>query len=815
LVNLNPVKPLTEKVSSLKMILMRTWDLKSGDPGAFTLAADARCGATDYVNDQIWSLYLERSEPPSLALRTTFGLRCRSMRLFPRFVEGDAAINDPTLFNSPPVVKRFFPNYLLVAFSPFMGIDAEIEYWVPDSYSVTGRVRLTNSRLTARQFRLDWAALLRPSPEGHRMAATEMEAVTVLSGQTDGICPVVFMTGGPEASSGPYPALSVDIDLAPGGTRQFIWAHAGLDDIEASFHNAKGLVTRHWDKELARIEILNGRSLEIETGNNDWDAALALTQKTAIGLFLGPTEDLPQQSFVLSRQPDQGFSPRGDGNDYTHLWNGQPVMQADYLISLILPGYPELAKGLLENYLATQTQKGYIDWRPGLGGQRGRMLATPLIINMAWRIYESTSDREFLNEIFPNLISFVQSWFLPEQDRDGDGIPEWTHPLQSGYEDHPAFSQWHTWAQGIDITQTESPSLAAFLFNEIKLLIRIAHELEQTGSISALEALADNLRSAVDNCWDENKNIYQHWDRETHLSSIGKYLGSRKGPGELFLQLDFDQPVRIVMQIQATEEHSRPARAYLHGKGVSGRARIESFNEEQFQWYLGRGNVTSERVYQSLDHLEIEGIEADDLVILRIVDLAIEDQTLLLPVWAGIPDSERANLLIQNTITDETRFWHRFGVPAYVHPHVDSDTDSCHNVHMTWNNLIGEGLIRYNYLDEAASLFTRLMEAVINNLKNSHAFSQYHHSQEGQGTSEMNTINGLPPLGLFLKILGVRVISSRRVALKGHNPFPMPIKIKYQGLTILRDKKQTKITFPGGQTAVIRNPKPRIVTIDE
>ncbi len=797
------------------MIFMKTWNLKSGDPGAYTLVADARCGPTDYINDQIWELHLERSEPPSLALRTTFGLRAQSLRMFPRFIEGDTIIDDPTTFNSPPVVKRFYPNYLLVAFSPLMGIDVSIEYWVPDSHAVTGRVQITNSRLSERKIRFEWAALLRPSTEGQRMAATHMEAAIVLCGQTDGISPVIFMTGGTESSAGPYPALSIDMDLAPGGTRKFTWSHAGLPETEASFELAKELVTRNWEAEIAHLDILNGRILTIETGNEDWDAALALAQKTALSMFAGPTANLPEKSFVLSRQPDKGYSPRGDGNDYTYFWNGQSVMEADYLISLILPSAPDLAQGILNNFLSTQTQKGFIDCKPGLGGQRGRLLATPQLTNMAWRIYQATEDRLFLSEVLPQLIAFVQSWFTPDQDRDGDGIPEWTHPIQSGYEDHPAFSQWQSWAQGADITQAESPALCAFLYNEIQLLIRMSRVLENETPTTALEALADNLKSAVEAAWNPKENIYQHWDRETHLSPPGRFLGSRQGPGEIFLEESFIQPVRLLIQIQSTEARSRPAAGFIHGTGVSDRHRVESITEERFQWYLGRGNVTSERVYQSVEHLQITGIEADDLVNVQIVDLAIQDQTLLLPLWAGIPDKTRAEKLIQKTIKDETRFWHTFGIPAYIHSHSESDADTCHNVYMPWNSLIGEGLVRYGHSQEAVILFTRLMDGIIKNLKRDRTFYQNYHSQTGQGVGERYALSGLPPLGLFLEILGVRILSSRRVALSGFNPFPLPVTVKFRGLTILREEQRTKITFPGGQTAVVRNPKPRIVTIEE
>ena len=71
------------------------------------------------------------------------------------------------------------------------------------------------------------------------------------------------------------------MELAPGGTRQFTWAQAGLAEVEASFEQAKQLVTRSWDAEIAHLDVLNGRLLEIDTGNEDWDAAFALGQKTA------------------------------------------------------------------------------------------------------------------------------------------------------------------------------------------------------------------------------------------------------------------------------------------------------------------------------------------------------------------------------------------------------------------------------------------------------------------------------------------------------------------------------------------------------
>ena len=791
---------------------MRKWNLKSGDPGAFTLAADARCGPTDYTNDHIWELNLKGGEPPALALQTTFGLRARNLRLFPRFVEGDTAVSDPETFDTPPAVHRFYPNFVALSFSPFTGIDVEIEYWVPESQIVTGRITITNSRLTPRNFRFEWAATLAPAEGGQRMADTKMGAATVLCGQTGGIFPVIFMTGGPEVSSGPYPALSVELVLDPGGSRHFTWIHAALETQEASFETAMHTASRSWDAETARLDNLNANSIDIETGDPDWDAAFALAQKTAFGLLVGPTKHLPHPSFVHNRQPDQGFSRRGDGSDYSHLWDGQTALEADFLASLILPAAPRLAQDLLENFLENQKQQGFVDWKPGLGGQRGHMLATPLLVNLAWRIYQATENRTFLEEVFPKLLSFVYAWFTPQQDRDGDGLPEWEHPMQSGFEEHPAFSSHQPWSQGGDITKSESLSLCAFLYNEIRLLIRMSRLTESTGPIPALESLADNLKSAIAASWNDSAAIYQNWDRDTHFSPCGEILGERQGNGEIPMQRQFEQPVRLLVRV-AAEELARKVTVFIHGIGASGNHRVEHISGDQFRWHIGMGSTSSERVYSSIEHVEIFGLAKDDKVFIQVMDLSGQDHTLLLPLWAGVPDQDRAYELVKRTITNPDKFWHEFGISAGP---IKSDLDEhpCRNVHIPWNNLIGEGLLSYGYRDEAAELVKRLMAAIIRNLKQERAFYQDYQADTGNGVGERNALTGLAPLRLFMATLGVRVVSPTKILLSGRNPFPWTVIVRYRGLIITRESRKTMIVFPGGQTAVVKSNEPQIVTLE-
>lgn len=792
---------------------MREWQLKSGDPLSLTLAADARLGPTDYSNDQIWELTLGGGEPPALALETTYGLRARSLRLFPRFIEGDLILTDPEAFYSPPRICKFYPNYLLLNFSPLPYIDVEAEYWVPQSQVVTGRITLSNHDENTRQIQIEWVAQLTPI-EGHRMTPIEIDAAPALSGHTADLAPVVFLTNGPKPGSGPYPSLKLEIELPPDESYQLRWSHAARSSTESSFALARYSAARNWDTETARVELLNAGLIDIHTGDTDWDAAFAFTQKLAHGLFTGPTSALPSPSFVLTRQPDQGYSQRGDGSEYNHLWSGQTPLEAYYLSGMILPNAPDLAKGLLHNFLITQTEEGMVDWKPGLAGQRSRLMATPILASIAWRIYQSTDDITFLEQSFPQLLKFVHAWFTPQHDRDGDGIPEWDHPMQTGLEDHPIFSGWHRWGQGVEINTAESPALCALLYRECQTLIQIATLLNRSEPIMALESYADNLRTALETAWNEITGSYHYWDRDTHFTTRGELIAERTGAGRIDIQRAFEEPIRLLVRVHPKGETTRTPHIIVHGTSASGHRRVEHIKAEKFKWYLGVACWTGDRVYSNIEEVEIHGLEMQDQVSIYSVDYCYQDHTVMLPMWAGIPDANRAETMVRETITNSDVFWQPFGIPAFPKPPEDSDASICYSTHLVWNTLYGEGLVEYGYHTEAAELVTRLMAGIIKTLKQEKAFRRYYRSDTGSGVGDRNALSGLAPLGLFLDVLGIRLMSPKKVALKGFNPFPWPVTVKYRGMTILRQKQKTSVIFPDGQTIEVNDPSPLIVSLE-
>ncbi len=797
---------------------MHEWNLAPGDPLALTLAADFRLCSPDYLNDMIWEVETG-GDPPALALCTTYGLRARLMRLFPRFSMGTQAVTDPAVFFKPPHLRRFYPNFLLLDFSPFAGLEVVAEYWVPDSHTAAGRITVTNHTAGQLTLLLELCGQLAPLEAGQNLAPLPMQSINVLAGRSSDLAPVIFLTGGPRLGPGPYPSLALDLVLEPADSRCLTWAQAVLTSPSDSLGLARRTAARPWEAEMARIEQINAaQAIDIHTGDRDWDAALALSQKTAFSLFFGPNQYLPNPSFVLTRQPDHGCSSRGDGTDYSTLWNGQPPLEAAYLAGL-LPGAPELAAGLVRNFLAVQTADGAVDWKPGLAGQHGRWLAAPLLASLAWQTYQHNLDADFLRAVQPGLQRFAQCWFDAAHDRDQDGFPEWDHPLQTGLEDNPAFTVWQAGGQGASISAIESPALSAMLYREFISLAHIAGALDQPREQERLESQSAQLRLLTEACWNDLASCYHNRDHLTHRSPQGKTLGRQSGNGKLAMDQSFPAPVRLLVRIKLTGEASRRPEISLLGREEAA-PRSERLGRMDFQWGPGVAVATSGQVYTSLEEVEISGLQSRDQVSILVMDFSGEDISLLLPLWAGIPALPRLLPFTSRTLLAANRFWKPFGIPACPSDRsktrptsADRMMDStCQAVHLPWNTLVGQGLLAFGMQSEAADLTARLMSAVIQNLKKSHTFFQAYHAETGEGLGERNPLQGLAPLGLFLDTLGITIQSPTRLILTGKNPFPWPVTVKYRGLTVTRQAAQTVVVFPDGQTLSLEDPTEAVIS---
>ncbi len=814
---------------------MRDWHLTQADPLALRLAADVRLAPTDYPNDHIWELSLAGGEPAALTVRTTYGLRAQDMRLFPGFADGDVHLNDPAEFVSPPEVRAFYVNYVRVTCEPFAGLAVTADYWVPDSHTLAGQFTFTNRGPAPRSVTLLLSTLLKPLNHTRGMAIDQVDIfgrAGLLEGQTGNLDLVVLLEGPAEMAPAPYPTLARRLHLEPGETLPVRWVQvaslfptapppspargepAAIDHRALGLERARQLLLKEeWEGEFARIELLNAGLLDIETGDQDWDAALAFAQTVALRSYVGPTLHLPHPSFVFSRHADRGYSLKGDGSDYTWLWNGQVATEAYVNLPQVVAAAPDLAKGVIRNWLAVQAADGFIDWKPGLAGQRERTLCIPLLATLAWRLYEHTEDAAFLAEVYSGLRRFLDIWFTSRHDRDQDGVPEWTHTIQSAFDDNPSFVRWQTWGQGADITAAEAPDLAAYLYRECRALERMA-AVAGLPADPLLAERAERLAKRVAGMWREPTASYHYIDRESHVSPLGEVLATGRGDLAVDVARRFATPARLLVKVIGPREARPQMSVSFSGRGRRGRHRVENLRKSRVQWFFGIGTATSDKLYSALDRLEVHGLTDEFEVTVSTVDYSHQDQTLLLPLWAGLPDPARAEALVRRTLIDPQRYWRAYGLPncsASELAYRPDNRGGSGGVWLMWNTMLAEGLVDYGYRAEAAELIRRLMQGMLHCLKEEKAFREAYNPDQLEGLGDRDYLWGVAPVALFMHALGVRVVSPRKVYLSGRNPFPWSVTVRHKGLTVVRGLAATTVLFPSGRSAQVADEAEHVV----
>jgi hypothetical protein len=793
---------------------MRTWSLDKDDPICLTLSADARFVKTDYSDDQIWELGWWEQEIPAIWLHTSYGRRTQSMHIFPAFTLGGDTRQDPKTFAEPVILKQVLPNLASLECAPFKEIFAQAEYFIPDSHALVGRFTLHNLTATPQAVNLRLSAYLQPGDNANPMGLEEMEGVATLSGHATNIYPVVMMSGGARMAPAAYPSMQVAATLAPGGSKTWVWAHAALLKKQGSFHRCRELVQIPWESTIARNEMGNARMLSIETGDPDWDAVLWMTQKELIRGFIGPTTHNSRPGLVGRRSVDDGYALTSDGKDHTGPWGGLSTADTYYLARQALPLTPDLVKDLLRNILRTQKPDGELDWAPGLGSQRAGFQAIPLLATLAWECYLWTEDELFLDEVFPGLFSFYDSWFLKRHDRDEDGFPEWDHALQSGFEGRPIFNRFYPWAQGFDISYAETVDLASYLYHEGQALVSIAQVLGREGLTAVIRARNLELIRRVDASWSEKDSSHKHADRDSHSTHGGLQLVKRRGESKSKLDRRLDPPARLLLRIKGDPAQAMKLKVDIVSEGARKRKRTEKLTFRKFQSFWEWSTLTTEKINYKVHSISVKGIARSMTLEIIVPDLARPDITLTLPLWAGWVDGTRAQALVQNTITNPEIYWRQYGltsIPATDKSYIAENDASIRAVRMFWSSLIGMGLVENGFREEAGQLFQKLMLAVIDALKQDKSLFSSYHADEAKGIGFKGDLLGLIPIDLFLATLGVRFISPTKVWVEPGHPFPWPVKVEWQGLSLQCERDAVHIQFPDGQRVTVEGVEGRFV----
>jgi hypothetical protein len=360
----------------------------------------------------------------------------------------------------------------------------------------------------------------------------------------------------------------------------------------------------------------------------------------------------------------------------------------------------------------------------------------------------------------------------------------------------------------------ETIDLASYLYREIQSLNYIAREIGRERALEGIEPHLAILKEAVESTWSTQRNIYRQRDRDLDSSFTGKCLGKGRGEYSFEVKGSFDPPVRVLVRIHGSEKDARKLKILIHSRGRRGRSRVERISHRKFQWFWNTGVFTSDKLNTTIERVEVQGLGNEVSSEIWLPDTTRIDQSLLLPLWAGIPDQTRAERLISKTLTDPYQFWRPFGIPvcsAKDPSYAPDNQDGAGAVWMFWNLLLGEGLVSYGFHEQAAELVTRLMQGVVVALKEDKAFRARYNPDIGGGVGGCGYVEGVAPLSLFLQTLGVRLITPHKVWIRPVNPYPWPVTLRWRGLTVRCEQGETRVTFPDGQEVALQDVEAQIV----
>lgn len=774
---------------------MRVPSLTSAGPVTFILASDGAFSPFHPENDQVWELKLNGREKFPFSLQTTYGLRARSMRLFPNIIIENKRFNDPRQFSHQPAVTCYTPDSLCVTCSPISSIAIEYTFFTPHSDILVGSVTVKNKTDEQLNLILELAAILVPMGEGFAAHHERLGNTQIIVGQTGDLSPVLLMSGSLTAVNNPYPALSTSPHPQPGMSATYTWVLASKPNREASFHAARRYLSPEWRK-VSYTHVIKhaGTTLQVRTGQPDWDAAFYLSQTTALTHVVSRKEHTAQPYFLRSRLPDQPpYSPKE-----REALDDLTTLEANHLAQVLLPTHTQLIKNLMMNFIKRCDQKSILFSRLNTTDFIHPFREPPILAQLVLEIYQIDRDKGFLSNVLNDLTLLTDGWFQQNKDSGHHNFYTWENlqqlQLDSGLF---AFDIWEEAGKGLEIQYAESPALLAMLYRETAAIEKMAEILHQKTIQARFNKRIKLIKAALQACWQDQWNRFTYLDYQSRLNTIGECLYKGKVKQSLSLNKEFNKPRRLQIHLEATDEHTRVCSINIKGKDANGSPIVEKIKPTDVHWVLNTAHVTSRSLYTHIKSAAIKGMKTTDHLRIETADLSQGDVTCLLPIWSGAASKRQLDLMVDTHLNPED-IRNAYGIPETWEEELTLPESLPLRVNVIWNTLIIEGLLREGYNKKAAAFFTTLMSTIVDGLRDFHGFFPYYEAATGKPAGKRNAIAGLVPLALFLKIAGIRLFSPKQVAIWGLCPFPWQMQVQWQGLSLEREGCRTRVTFPNG-----------------
>jgi hypothetical protein len=707
-------------------------------------------------------------------------------------------------YHKAPVVTGFAPGYLCLQASLSEHIGLQMEVLALDSHTIGALLTLVNSDQKVTTLQLDTIAFI--GSGGKELAPLSLGNALSL-GTIGNLQPVVMQEGAKVIGEAPVkPKLSNTYTLAAGEKLRIKLLHVALPDAQQSLQHAQQKLKHNLLTTIDQLQKRADKLLDIETDDADLDAALAFSVRELAQAYVTPGRDLPSKTIASTRN---AWHHSHRANE--RRWAGQSPMTA-YLGALgIASAYPELAQGIIRNYLATQRADGYLEARVQPQESVANALCMPILARLAWGIFQYTEDSQFLKDVFPGLLRFFLHWL----NRNGtDTLPTWHNEQETGYRFTPTFATWQPWGGGANIAYVESPDLMAYLLSEATSLYEMAAYLRENQQAALLEQQMQVLQQKLGELWHPTWERYVYRDRKSHTTPASQSLvHDARGMERLTINSTLDVPNRLLIRVTGGNDLRPRATFTVVGTDHQGETVQEVLQEDSLLWSNGRGVATTEYVYQAVATISIDGLSRVYRMDVETIDLTRFDINGILPLWApGIPAAQSEALL--RHLLNPDHFWRPTGIAMNSAQDVQFDPTNANgsgSVWPFWNTLIGEALIEHQQLEAATEVTHRLIQAQIKTLREHKMFREFYHSDQPLGLGDQGHINGIVPLHLFMRVVGVRVISSQAVWTGGPYFWPTPMTIRQHGVTIQRSQESTTVTFADGHSVQLSNGEWKVI----
>lgn len=800
------------------MSTLRRWELEPASPYALHLAADARLSATDYHDDQSWDVEIGRGDEPAFALHTKYGGRVGLASLVPLWTHEQHIIYQAQTYHKAPLITAFAPSYLQTEGWILPGLELRAEHFALDSHSIAGLYTLHNRGQRDLRVRFELFGHVGSHGKEQKLAIISMaDGGHALSmGALPRLSAVVLIENGHIVAQGgsASPKIGVTVTIPAEGAQTIRWVHVGLPNIQDALSQAKRWFSTNWANYRSAVEQAAQAVPQIRTGNLDWDAVLASSYNRLVQAVFRPTGIFPRETFVAGRIPAYGYSRSGDGTDHPRMWEGQDAILSYLLAPALASIDPQAAEGIVRNMIAVQREDGFIDLKPGSAGQKQHLLATPLLAQTTWNVYQQTLNQSFLADVFSGLRRFFYYWL--QQDEDDDGVPEWRADRQTGYLAFPTFAPERAWAQGAAIATVESPDLLGYLIAEANALQQMAEVLNDASAAKDLAQQRQTLANALQEFWAGEAFAYR--DRDTHITTTGMdILRDGAGDAEHTLNQGLTVPNRLIVQVIGGVRHVPNITLHVEGVNQQGDTVTETLNAERFLWQNRQGVATTETVFTQVMRIWCDGLSRVYRIQARTMDTSALDINALLPLVAGDLSPEQAAKIAKLAFSKQHFQRHNgLTMSSANDPNFDpSNAEGAGGLWLYWQTRLGEALLEAGYGEQVSAMLKNTLKLLQSVLAETHTFGQFYHSDEAQALGEKGHIAGIAPLWLLQRLIGVNIVSAQRVWLSASFGWGRGITVRQHGVYVRRTPKRVKVEFPSGHIVELDTPLQQDQWVDD